>query len=398
MIDFTASQIREDSATRLGTRFLIFPQPWFIPGYERPEVVWVSTPPHKILPGPADARVYVTDPILAKAPYGFPYLPPFVGDRHAPAEAGPEGHFDHLEPGSRQFLAAHAFACVRRVLDICESYIGGRHPWFFLPTYDRLEVIPWLQWSNAQCGYGFLELGEEEGPDQQLIPFALNFDVVAHETAHALLFNALGLPREMTLAEDYLVYHEAVADFSSLICLLHFDSALDRILRRTRGNLFLLSELDRIAETTEERQIRVANHSLRQQDVGNDVHDRARPLVGALYDSLIYIFQRLLVERGISELNPGDYKEVRREIGSLEIGREFGLSQDEYELIHYPIKSALIEARDAVASIFFGSWSKLDAGDLSLQDASEAFVITAEEKGGRYTDTIIENLVWRGLL
>ena len=51
---------------RLGTRFLVFPQPPFIPGYERPEVVWVSTPPEQIKPGPADSRMYVVDPLLPK--------------------------------------------------------------------------------------------------------------------------------------------------------------------------------------------------------------------------------------------------------------------------------------------------------------------------------------------
>src|SRR5215211_4998365 len=83
----------ETNATaRLGTRFLVFPQPPFIPGYERPEVVWISTPVGYIAPGPADARMYVVDPLLPKRPYAFPDLPPYGGPIHPPVEPGPDGH------------------------------------------------------------------------------------------------------------------------------------------------------------------------------------------------------------------------------------------------------------------------------------------------------------------
>src|SRR5215218_8755472 len=135
-MDAVVARPSEETApdvARLGTRFLVFPQPPFIPGYERPELVWVSTPPGQITAGPADRRMYVVDPLFQKAPYEFPYLGPFVGDVNPPAEPGPEGHFDDLSVDSRQFLSAHVYACVRRMLDISESYLGQRIPWFFEP-------------------------------------------------------------------------------------------------------------------------------------------------------------------------------------------------------------------------------------------------------------------------
>jgi hypothetical protein len=70
-------QVDSDSTiSRLGTRFRVFPQPSFIPGYERPETISVSTPPDRIGPGPADRRMYVIEPLGEKQPYQFPYLPP----------------------------------------------------------------------------------------------------------------------------------------------------------------------------------------------------------------------------------------------------------------------------------------------------------------------------------
>jgi hypothetical protein len=183
-----------DETGQLGTRFLVFPQPPFVPGYEQPEIVWISTAPSQLSAGPADTRVYVVDPALPKPPYQAPYLPPFAGAPAPPAEPGPDGHFDHLSPDSRPFLAAHAFACVRRVLDICEGYLGRRLPWFFEPTYERLEIVPHIIWDNAQSGFGFLELGEDDSWPERPFPYALNFDAIAHETGHIVLLGALGLP------------------------------------------------------------------------------------------------------------------------------------------------------------------------------------------------------------
>ena len=58
--------------SRLGTRFLVFPQPPFIPGYERPEIVWVSTPPDRIGPGPADRPHVRGRPAESKAALPVP--------------------------------------------------------------------------------------------------------------------------------------------------------------------------------------------------------------------------------------------------------------------------------------------------------------------------------------
>src|SRR6476659_7311686 len=143
-----------------GTRVRLFPQAPFLPGFGEPEVVWLSPSAGTVLPGPADDRLYVVDALDKPGPYKFPYLPPFLGPAYPPVAPGLEGHFDHLAPTSRQFAAVHAYGCVRRVLDIFESYFGRQLQWHFHEGYRRLEVIPLLDWDNAQSGYGFLELGQ----------------------------------------------------------------------------------------------------------------------------------------------------------------------------------------------------------------------------------------------
>lgn len=385
------------AVSRLGTRFLVFPQPPFIPGYERPETIWISTPPNRIGPGPADRRMYVIDPLLEKQPYQFPYLPPYVGALRPPAEASPDGHFDNIPIGTPEFEAAHAYACVRRVLDICESYLGREIPWFFEPTYARLEIVPRLRWDNAQSGYGFLEMGEDNTRGETQ-PFALNFDALAHEIGHLIIFGVMGVPR-FDPPHEYFAYHEAVADFIALISLLHFDTALDLLLRRTRGNLLIANELDRFGEVSDEKQVRLFSHSLRMSDVSAEVHDLSKPFAGALFDILVEIYQVLLFERGLSDLDPRGFRDLRSELSEEELEEQLSVSLGSNQDRVFALKSALEEARDLVGEILVGSWEELQPETLDYRQAAEAMIWAAEGgRASRFAGSLVDNFAWREIL
>jgi hypothetical protein len=380
----------------IGTRFLVFPQPPFIAGYEKPEVVWIGRSDGPILAGPSDNRMYVADPVEPKRPYGLPDLPPYQGLLRLPAEPGPDGHFDHILPGSPTFLSVHSYACSRRVLDICEGYVGRRIDWFFEPTYDRLEIVPYIpQWENAQSGFGFLELGESE-PSTPTSSYALNFDAIAHEMGHLVLLGELGIPQGDARGTDFFSYHEAVADFISLLGLLHFDTAVDRILRRTGGNLLIHNELDRFAELSHEKQLRSLNNTLTAADVGNDVHDRSKPFAAALFDSLTEIYQTLLFERGVSDLDPRRFSNLRQQMAPTLIEESLRSSRSDYEKRHFASKAALQEARDILGQALVWSWARLDPDRLTFQGAAEALLISSDEGRARpYVGQIEDCVKWR---
>jgi hypothetical protein len=380
---------------RLGTRFLVYPQPLFIRGYERPEVVWLTPSPGEVIAGPADRRMYVANPVEPKAPYTFPALPPYSGQLRPPAEPGPDGHFDHLTPGTDGFLGAHVYACVRRVLDICESYVGREIPWYFEPAVDRLEIVPLIPgWDNAQSGFGFLELGES-GEAEDRFSYGLSFDAIAHEVGHLVLLGELGIP-ERAGEPDFLAYHEAVADFISLLGLLHFDTALDRILRRTQGNLLIHNELDRFAETSDEKQVRTFSNSLRLGDVSYDAHDRSKPFGAALFDCLFEVHQALLYDRGLSDVDPRAFSDLRRQMQPSQIELELAADQSDYEYRHFAVKAALAEARDIVGEALVRSWGRLDADMLDFETAAVAFIEAAAEGRGRaYSSQYQDCFRWR---
>ena len=64
---------------------------------------------------------------------------------------------------------------------------------FCCSTFDRLELTIQPTLNNAFAGYGFIEVGGD-WKDGVYQPFSLNFDVIAHELGHILIYGEVGLP------------------------------------------------------------------------------------------------------------------------------------------------------------------------------------------------------------
>lgn len=390
---------------RSGTRFRLFPQMPGLKAYREPETVWVSRPAGTVAPGPADDRMYVID-AFNKSPYEYPYLPPYDGGAYPPAVPSTQGHFDHLEIGSQEFLAAHMYGVVRRVLDIWEGYCGRQIRWHFRSLFERLELIPFVEWENAHSGFGFLETGygvDERGTRQL---HCLNLDVLAHELGHMLIYSEVGTPAPGRDTAEYFGFHESGADLTALVSVLHFDSVVDHVLRSAAGNLYTQTELSRIGELSETEQIRVADNDLRMSDVA-DVstpvellcqparHQLAQPLTGAIFDLLVDVYQHCLVEDGL----------ISEQL-DWQSGRVSGITVDDpaidarfaaaYEGRHEAFKATLLDARDYVGACLAAVWSRLSPNQLTFVDVGNAFLsVDRELTGGKYCRNIIESFTWR---
>ncbi len=248
----------------MGTRFRLFVQPPFAEADAQPEIVVVSSPMGSVGPGPADRRMFVIQPIGKRWPYGmnraplgtpFIYMPQWKGKRLPPAKPDPRGNFDYLEPGMPGFEAAHAFGSARFTLDVWEKYLGQPLQWHFRDDFDRLEISILPQWDNAQYGYGFLEIGSQFEADGSILPFTLDFDVIAHEVGHAFIYGVLGVPRPTAEYPEYEGFQEAFADCVSLIAAMHFPSVIAQVLGETRGNLYLANRIARFSEFPGQRPV-----------------------------------------------------------------------------------------------------------------------------------------------
>lgn len=387
-----------------GTRFKIFPQPRYLSAFSEPEIIYVSVAPSQIQPGPADDRMYVIDP-PNKRPYQLHQYPPFRGETNSPVKAGPDGHFDYIAPDRREFCCTTMYATVRRVLDIWEDYAGARIEWIFAQDFERLELIPLVDWNNAHSGYGFLEFGygrSGSSTNDCSRPYCQNFDVLAHELGHNLLYRLLDFPDRETFA--FNAAHEAGADLTAVISTLHFTKVVDHLLFETKGNLFTVNELERIGELSNDRQIRNAFNYYKMPDVAdtNDYYLYALPLLGAVFDILVEIFQKKLVSKALisqqlADLSNHSYLDPTASEDDDKIQRQFAISYDKNP---DGFKRSLLEARDHVGYVLTKTWMKLKPPkDLTYSKILAAMLeVENEINSGENAQTIKDCFAWREIL
>jgi hypothetical protein len=381
-----------------GTRFRIFAQPRFLEAFREPEAIFVSVPPDRIRPGPSDDQLYVVD-ALGKQPYAKTARPPYAGASNTAVVSGPDGHFDHLDPDSREFSCATMFATVRYNLDIWEDFVGHRLDWHFAADLPRLELIPLIEWSNAQSGYGYLEFGYTKTPNGGLDfgkPHCQNFDVLAHEFGHSLIFSVVGAPKNPSdLAVDYAAMHESSGDLVAMIGSLHFESVVTRLLDSTQGNLFSFNELSRVGELSANRQVRNVFNYLRMSDVNDEPHLRSLPLTGGIFDVLVEVFQAELIARGLIDADlagrsthtlAGTQNEtaIQAEFARVYAGNAAGFKQ------------ALLEARDYLGRLLAKTWSTLSPDFLTFHEVLRTMLRADRElTGGAREQTIRDCFAWR---
>ena len=393
-----------------GTRFRLFPQPPFLAKFSEPETVWVSPPAGTISAGPADDRMYVIDPIGKRVAYGqardrfgnAAYLvPPWPGPSYPPALPDADGHFDCIPIDTPEFEAAHLFCAVRRTLDIWERYLGHPVEWHFAPDFDRLELV--LQRNleeNAYMGYGFLEVGVHRTKEGGIEPFSLNFDIIAHEVGHCIVYAVLGVPELDGYDAEYYGFHESAADLTALVATLHFDSVVDDLLETTHGNLYTLNYVNRIAELSDNQQIRLAANPLTLLDFvtgWSDEHDLAQPLTGAMFDILVDIFHEELVGRGLISHRAEDLSDrLEDEPNYHRIIQP--LFDEAYAANPQGFREALISARDILGTYLAETWLRLSPDNLNYAGVGRAlFAVERMMTGGRYRRIIDVNLRRRAI-
>jgi hypothetical protein len=393
-----------------GTRFRLFPQaPYGTATPRLPEVVWLSPPAGTIGPGPCDDRMYVVDPVdkpqpygIARGPYGTPflYLPPWTGAIYPPAMPDEEGHFDHLEDGTPEFEAAHAYGVVRFVLDVWDRYFGRPIEWHFLHDQERLEVSLFRDLENALAGYGFLEVGAHTANDADYRPYSLNFDVLAHEVGHLIIYSEVGVPEPEAAEGEYFGFHESAADLVALISALHFDSVVDDLLQSSRGNLYTLNKLARIGEVAENEEIRIASNSrvLSEFAIGwVDEHLLSEPLTGAIFDIFVDVFHEGLLDRGLISPEVEDLADQVEQVPEYEpliqalFDRAFARDPAGF-------KDALLDARDYLGVALAVTWSRLSPDYLAYEHVGEGLLaVDRELNAGRYHRLIVTNFRLRDI-
>ena len=392
---------------RGGTRFRVYPQAPVLASYREPITVELSPAAGSVGIGPHDHRMSVIEPLGKSESYGQQLLrdqarrlvlPPWRGPIGTPARPGPDGSFDHLQPGDPTFNQAHAYACIRLALDIWEKYLGRDIPWHFARQRSWLEIgLLGQAYDNGEVGRGWLELGYDISPDRPPHAFALNLDVIAHEIGHLIVYGILGEPDPARAGAEYAGFHEAFGDLSALLVAAQLEPVVDQVIERARGNLYGANELNRLAELSSTTQIRLASNDTRMSEFvlgWSDEHDLAEPLTGAVFDLLLDLYQAGLVERGLIPVGLAALSDSRGHLRAYA-----PIIQAEYDR-WYPqapqeFRQAFADARDRLGGWLAHVLQRLRRVEVTYVAVAQALLEADRLTGGGFAQRIEANFAWR---
>ena len=249
-------------------RLRIFPQSPLGGGLPRLETITVSPRAGSVGPGPSDRRMFAIE-APGKRPYS---VGPDVGvaalarARPAPVDAVPPGPF-RPPPARRPRLPRRA---PLRLCPLRARRLGGLHrgadPLALRAPLPAARARRARRWRNAHMGYGYLEAGERRLADGRIADLCLDFDVIAHEVGHALMMSLAGRFSRSGSAPTTRRCTRPRRTGRRSSPSLHLDAHVEELLETTHGDLDSFNRLNRFAEFSSSRQIRLANNAATMWD------------------------------------------------------------------------------------------------------------------------------------
>ncbi|TDB91972.1 hypothetical protein [Actinomadura sp. 7K534] len=244
--------------------------------------------PFVVLNGPADARVRIELPGVT------------------PVARNVSGDFV-FDAGTPEFDCAHTFAVVRQAMAMFERHNGGEpipFAWNTDGNTEPITVFPHAAtganafYSRTAQALKFLFFTPQGASAETVVHTCRSFDIVAHETGHALLdglkpgwLSAGNPPQTGGL-------HESFGDLTAIFLALAQPDQADALVALTKGNLHDKSFLADLAEEFGKALgmpagLRNADNDLKLSEVGNEVHAISQVFTGAVYDVLadVYAFE-----------------------------------------------------------------------------------------------------------
>ncbi len=272
------------------------------------------------LPHAFGARVLMwkQDPSVGEIGTRKAYLPGVVlaGPRDARIAPGVPG-IDAVEPNAfgdfvtqpdtPQFDAVHTFAVVRQTLTMYQRVLVAAGvamplPWQWNSSSDTnpLRIYPYGLPNVMNAFYsrtqGCLKFGDfiPTGASDRIFT-CRSFDIVSHETAHAVLD---GIKPRWLMADappQTGGLHESFGDLTAIFLALSQLDQCEAIIAQTKANLHDKSFLTDVAEQFglalgNSTGLRNADNDLRLSQAGTQVHAISQVFTGAVYDVLADVF------------------------------------------------------------------------------------------------------------
>jgi hypothetical protein len=181
---------------------------------------------------------------------------------------------------------------------------------------------------------------------------------------------------------------------------------VDRLLKKSKGNLYTLNELNRIGELSETEQVRTASNMFRMSDVADvttppdalsqhELHRLGEPLTGAIFDIFVEVYQDILLDAGLIDAELAALSD-----GALQnaeyltlVERRFAAA---YQNRHDGFKACLLQARDYLGTLLANTWMRVPVHFMTFRDVSSALLGSDSAiAGARFSHLIRDSLAWR---
>ena len=274
---------------------------------------------------------------------------------------------------TREFNRVSLLATILKTIEIFEDedgfVLGRRIKWAF--DSPQLLVIPRAgQWANAfyqretqSLQFFYFPKSSVDDDGEQWVYTSLSRDIIAHETAHAIIDGILPDIYDASTPQS-LAIHEALADLTAVILAFRSRNLAQAVLESTGGKIDYPNEFSRIAE--EFGQEHSGGDALRElatrpdmEQTARDPHSLSVVLSSALYELMMSLY------------------EAQWEIQTEEFERknETLPEKDKYEDPRLSSSGkALALSAMAFARIIFGALDFLPPGELSFADVGRAII------------------------
>lgn len=329
--------------------------------------------------GPASDRVAVVSDGGPAARGPARLLPP-VGAKHVRSFELDEELLDVDLADSRRFeddtfVQLHVFACAHATLSFFEQLLGRHVRWAFRDK--QLTIVPWggtgcnAYYERESGSITFLSYTTEKG---RHILLALSRDIVAHETAHAIV-DAVAPELNDACDPDSLTIHEAYGDIAALMQTLLDEAMLFSAYALFDGDVDAFEALGRLGE-----------------EFGTDLRrgEGAAALRSASSDATFNAADkhRSVVDRW----DP-------HEASAVVVASLFAAVRERAESSRRSFESAVLTAARELARIVVPALHRLPAGEISLCDFARALDSAARETSARswWMTAIARQFVERGI-
>ena len=333
----------------------------------------------RVRDGPASDRVAVVSDGGRTARRPARLLPPVGAKRVRSFELDEELlDVDLADPRRYEddtFVQLHVFACAHATLSFFEQLLGQHIRWAF--RGEQLMIVPWggtgrnAYYERDSESITFLSYTPEKG---RQILLALSRDIVAHETAHAIV-DAVAPELNDATDPDSLTIHEAYGDIAALMQTLLDEAMLFSAYALFDGDVDAFEALGRLGE-----------------EFGTDLRrgEGAAALRSASSDTTFKAAdaQRSVVDRW----DP-------HEASAVVVGALFAVLRERAAASQRGFERAVLNTARELARIVVPALHRLPAGEVSLCDFARALDSAASETsvGSSWMSAIVREFVDRGI-